>query len=65
MSNASLRTPVQAPSAAPYAAARTLSDGQAKPLGALGDLETLAAWVASCQGVCPPRQLDHTQRSGP
>ena len=52
------RTPVRAPSNAAYAAARALSDGQAKPLGALGDLETLAAWVASCQGACPPRQLD-------
>ncbi len=53
-----VRTPVQAPSNAAYAAARQLSDGQAKPLGALGDLESLAAWVAACQGVCPPRQLD-------
>lgn len=53
-----VRTPVHAPSNAAYAAARTLSDGQAKPLGALGDLEALAAWVASCQGTCPPRQLD-------
>jgi nicotinate-nucleotide--dimethylbenzimidazole phosphoribosyltransferase len=52
------RTPVQAPSNEAYAAARRLSDGQAKPLGALGDLEELAAWVASCQGICPPRQLD-------
>ncbi len=51
-------TPVQAPSNAAYAAARAHSDGQAKPLGALGDLETLAAWVASCQGQCPPVQLD-------
>lgn len=51
-------TPVQAPSNPAYAAARELSDGQAKPLGALGDLETLAAWVAACQGQCPPRQLD-------
>ncbi len=52
------RTPVKAPSNEAYAAARALSDGQAKPLGALGDLEELAAWVASCQGTCPPRQLD-------
>ncbi len=52
------RTPVAAPSNTAYADARRLSDGQAKPLGALGDLETLAAWVASCQGTCPPRQLD-------
>ena len=58
MNSPVVRTPVQAPSNAAYAAARTLSDGQAKPLGALGDLETLAAWVASCQGTCPPRQLD-------
>lgn len=50
--------PVKAPSDEVYLAARQLSDGQAKPLGALGDLETLGAWVASCQGVCPPRQLD-------
>jgi len=56
--NPSVRTPVQAPSNAAYAAARALSDGQAKPLGALGELEHLAAWVSSCQGVCPPRQLD-------
>lgn len=52
------RTPVRAPSSAAHAAARLLSDGQAKPLGALGELEELAAWVASCQGACPPRQLD-------
>ncbi len=52
------RTPVKAPSNTAYADARALSDGQAKPLGALGDLESLAAWVASCQGTCPPRQLD-------
>ncbi|MFZ0530255.1 MAG: nicotinate-nucleotide--dimethylbenzimidazole phosphoribosyltransferase, partial [Propionicimonas sp.] len=50
--------PLTAPSEAAYAAARQLSDGQAKPLGALGELEELAAWVAATQGVCPPRQLD-------
>ena len=49
---------ITAPSNEAYAAARRLSDGQAKPLGALGDLETLGAWVASCQGICPPHQLD-------
>lgn len=58
MHSPAVRTPVQAPSNAAYAAARTLSDGQAKPLGALGDLETLAGWVASCQGTCPPRRLN-------
>ncbi|MFT4110008.1 nicotinate-nucleotide--dimethylbenzimidazole phosphoribosyltransferase [Propionicimonas sp.] len=57
-SDTSPRTRIAAPSDAAYAAARQLSDGQAKPLGALGDLESLAAWVASCQGTCPPRQLD-------
>ncbi|MBK9159911.1 MAG: nicotinate-nucleotide--dimethylbenzimidazole phosphoribosyltransferase [Micropruina sp.] len=51
-------TSVPAPNPAAYEAARQLSDGQAKPLGALGDLESLAAWVASCQGVCPPRQVE-------
>lgn len=53
-----LSTPVRAPSNAAYAQARARSDGQAKPLGALGDLETLGAWVAACQGQCPPDQLD-------
>lgn len=38
-------------------AARALSDAQAKPVGALGRLEELAAWVAACQGVCPPEPL--------
>ena len=40
-----------------HAAAHALSDAQAKPVGALGRLEELAAWVAACQGVCPPRPL--------
>ncbi len=40
------------------AAARRRSDGQAKPLGALGVLEDLGVWLAGCQGQCPPRQLD-------
>lgn len=52
------RTPVEAPSNEALAAARHLSDGQAKPLGSLGTLEALGAWVAACQGVCPPRQVD-------
>jgi nicotinate-nucleotide--dimethylbenzimidazole phosphoribosyltransferase len=46
------------PDAAVAAAARRHSDGQAKPLGALGTLEELGAWLAACQGACPPRQLD-------
>lgn len=33
----------------------------AKPTGALGHLEHLAAWVTSCQGFCPPRTLDRVR----
>ena len=49
--------PIAPPDPAVIAAARLLSDGQAKPLGALGGLEELGAWLAGCQGTCPPRQL--------
>lgn len=38
-------------------AARSRLGALAKPAGALGRLEDLAAWLAACQGVCPPRQL--------
>ncbi|MBN9104624.1 MAG: nicotinate-nucleotide--dimethylbenzimidazole phosphoribosyltransferase [Propionibacteriaceae bacterium] len=51
-------TRVEAPKNAAYAAARTLSDGQAKPTGSLGRLEELAAWAAAVQGFCPPRQFE-------
>ncbi|MFT3876153.1 MAG: nicotinate-nucleotide--dimethylbenzimidazole phosphoribosyltransferase [Propioniciclava sp.] len=52
-------TPVIAPpDHAVYAAARARSDAQAKPVGSLGRLEELAAWVAACQGECPPRALE-------
>lgn len=30
-------------------------DRLTKPAGALGKLEQLGVWVASCQGVCPPK----------
>lgn len=46
------------PDPAIRAAARALSDAQAKPTGALGRLEELAAWVAACQGSCPPAPLE-------
>ena len=36
-------------------------DALAKPVGALGRLEDLAAWVAACQGDCPPRPLDRVR----
>lgn len=39
------------------AAARARQDRLTKPRGALGRLEDLSVWVASCQGVCPPRQF--------
>ncbi len=38
-------------------AARSRLGALAKPTGALGRLEDLAAWLAACQNVCPPRPL--------
>ncbi|GAB3876279.1 nicotinate-nucleotide--dimethylbenzimidazole phosphoribosyltransferase [Kibdelosporangium lantanae] len=35
--------------------AQARQDRLTKPAGALGRLEELGVWVASCQGVCPPR----------
>lgn len=32
-----------------------------KPVGALGRLEDLSAWVASTQGICPPRPIDRAR----
>lgn len=49
------------PSAAAYASARERLAALAKPTGALGHLEDAAAWVAACQGVCPPRRLDRVR----
>lgn len=49
------------PSAESARAARERSDALAKPLGALGRLEDAAAWVAACQGTCPPRPLEHVR----
>ena len=39
------------------ATARARQDRLTKPPGSLGRLEDLAVWVASCQGVFPPRQF--------
>lgn len=50
-----------APSAAAHAAARERLAGLAKPTGALGRLEDLAAWVSACQGSCPPRPVDQVR----
>lgn len=43
------------------AAARRRQDLLTKPRGALGRLEDLSVWVASCQGHCPPRQFDRAR----
>ncbi|MGE2722893.1 nicotinate-nucleotide--dimethylbenzimidazole phosphoribosyltransferase [Mycolicibacterium celeriflavum] len=49
--------PVRPPDAEAAAVARARQDLLTKPPGSLGRLEDLSAWVASCQGVCPPRPL--------
>lgn len=50
-------TTVPAPDEAAADAALRRQDMLTKPQGALGRLEELSVWVASCQGVCPPRQF--------
>jgi len=50
--------PVSPPDANAAAAARARQDTLTKPTGALGRLEDLSVWVASCQGRCPPREFD-------
>ena len=52
---------IEPPAADAYAAARRRFDALAKPTGALGRLEELAAWVAGCQGECPARPLDRVR----
>ncbi|OBF94906.1 nicotinate-nucleotide--dimethylbenzimidazole phosphoribosyltransferase [Mycobacterium sp. 852002-51152_SCH6134967] len=49
---------VKPPDAEVAAAARARQGQLAKPAGSLGRLEDLAVWIASCQGVCPPRPLE-------
>jgi nicotinate-nucleotide--dimethylbenzimidazole phosphoribosyltransferase len=51
-------TGVPVPDAAAYTAARERLDALVKPLGALGRLEDLAAWLAAAHGEVPPRPLD-------
>jgi nicotinate-nucleotide--dimethylbenzimidazole phosphoribosyltransferase len=48
---------IPVPSAEAYAAARTRLDGLVKPLGSLGRLEDLAAWLSAAHGCVPPREL--------
>ncbi len=50
--------PVSPPDAGVAAAAHARQDTLTKPRGALGRLEDLSVWIASCQGQCPPRQFE-------
>lgn len=43
------------------AAARDRQARLTKPAGALGRLEDLSVWVASCQSSCPPRQFERAR----
>jgi len=49
------------PSASAHRAARARLSELAKPTGALGRLEDLAAWLAAVQDSCPPRPLDRVR----
>jgi nicotinate-nucleotide--dimethylbenzimidazole phosphoribosyltransferase len=53
--------PVVPPDTDAAAAARTRQDTLTKPPGALGRLEDLSVWVASCQGHCPPKQFERAR----
>lgn len=53
--------PVSPPDAGVAAAARARQDTLTKPRGALGRLEDLSVWVASCQGHCPPKQFERAR----
>jgi nicotinate-nucleotide--dimethylbenzimidazole phosphoribosyltransferase len=53
--------PVSPPDVGAAAAARARQDALTKPRGALGRLEDLSVWIASCQGHCPPRQFDRAR----
>ena len=53
--------PVSPPDASVAAAARDRQDRLTKPRGALGRLEDLSVWIASCQGHCPPKQIQRAR----
>ena len=53
--------PVVPPDTDAAAAARARQATLTKPAGALGRLEDLSIWVASCQGHCPPRQFERAR----
>jgi nicotinate-nucleotide--dimethylbenzimidazole phosphoribosyltransferase len=54
-------TPISPPDAGAAAAARARQDPLTTPPGALGRLEDLSVWIASCQGQCPPRQFERAR----
>lgn len=54
-------TAVPAPDQEVARQAREHLDALAKPLGSLGRLEELAAWISACQGSVPPRPLDRVR----
>src|SRR3984957_20420458 len=54
-------TQISPPDAAAAAAARARQDTLTKPRGALGRLEDLSVWIASCQGHCPPTQFERAR----
>lgn len=49
------------PSRAAHEAAVAHLAKLAKPTGALGQLESLAAWLSACQGECPPRPVERVR----
>jgi nicotinate-nucleotide--dimethylbenzimidazole phosphoribosyltransferase len=53
--------PISPPHVGAAAAARARQDTLTKPHGALGRLEDLSIWIASCQGHCPPRQFERVR----
>jgi nicotinate-nucleotide--dimethylbenzimidazole phosphoribosyltransferase len=53
--------PVLPPDVGAAVAARARQDTLTKPRGALGRLEDLSIWIASCQGQCPPRQFERAR----
>jgi nicotinate-nucleotide--dimethylbenzimidazole phosphoribosyltransferase len=53
--------PVSPPDPDAAAAARARQDTLTKPTGALGRLEDLSVWAASCQGHCPPKQFERVR----
>ncbi|MQA61028.1 MAG: nicotinate-nucleotide--dimethylbenzimidazole phosphoribosyltransferase [Actinophytocola sp.] len=52
---------VPAPDADARAAAQSRLDGLVKPLGSLGRLEEIAAWLSAAHGTVPPRPIDNVR----